>query len=119
MAGEGRQPLVSERLMLAQLARDAALGTRGVASLYPRPPTAATAATAAGSDRVEGLVCVAAPGGRYEITLYVVARPVPLERLAEHLRERVRRAAEVHGFNDELGPVNVVVTDVETEEVAR
>jgi hypothetical protein len=116
MAGEGREPLVSERLTLAQLARGAALGTRGVASLDSRPPMAAT--TAAG-ERVDGLVCVAAPGGRYEITLYVVARPVSLERLAEDLRERVRRSAEANGFGDELGPVNVIVTDVVTEEDRR
>jgi hypothetical protein len=115
MAREGRQPLLSERLALAQLARDAALGTRGVASLDPRPPMAATAA---GGERVDGLVCIAVPGGRYEITLYVVARPVPLERLAEELRERIRRSVEAHGVVDALGPVNVVVTDVESEAAA-
>jgi hypothetical protein len=112
MAGEGREPLVSERLTLAQLARGAALGTRGVASLDPRPPMAATAA---GGERVDGLVCVAAPGGRYEVTLYVVARPVPLERLGEDLRERIRRSVDAHGLGGQLGPVNVIVTDVVTE----
>jgi hypothetical protein len=116
VAGEGRQPLVSERLTLAQLARDAALGASGVASLDPRPPAAATIA---GGERVDGLVCLAAPGGRYEITLYVVARPVPLERLGEDLRQWVRRSVEARGFGDELGPVNVVVTDVVCEEGGR
>jgi hypothetical protein len=116
MAGEGREPLVSERLTLAQLARGAALATRDVASLDPRPRMAATAA---GGERVDGLVCVAAPGGRYEITVYVVARPVPLERLGEDLRERIRRSVEAHGLGDQLGPVNVVVTDVVSEEARR
>jgi hypothetical protein len=116
MACEGRGPLVSERLALAQLARDAALGTRGVASLDPRPPMAATAA---GGERVDGVVCLAVPGGRYEITLYVVARPVPLEQLGHQLRERIRRSVEAHGVVDALGPVNVVVTDVENKAAAR
>jgi hypothetical protein len=116
MAREGRGPLVSERLALAHLARDAALATRGVASLDPRPPMAATAA---GAERVDGVVCLAVPGGRYEITLYVVARPVPLEQLGEQLQERIRRSVEAHGVVDALGPVNVVVTDVETKVAAR
>jgi hypothetical protein len=115
MEREGRGPLVSERLALAQLARDAALGTRGVASLDPRRPMAATAA---GGERVDGVVCVAVPGGRYEITVYVVARPVPLEQLGEQLRARIRRSVETHGVVDALGPVNMVVTDVESKAAA-
>jgi hypothetical protein len=113
MAHGGRQPLESERLALAQVAREAALDAHGVASLDPRPPMAGTAA---GGGRVDGVTCVAVPGGRYEVTLYVVARPVSLERLGEDLRNRIRRSAEAHGLGDELGPVNVIVTDVATEE---
>jgi hypothetical protein len=77
------------------------------------------AATAAGGERVNGVVCLAVHGGRYEITLYVVARPVPLEQLGEQLRERIRRSVETHGVVDALGPVNVIVTDVESKAAAR
>ena len=68
---------------------------------------------------MDGVACVASPGGRYEITLYVVARPVSLQRLGEHLRERVRRSAEAHGLADELEAVNVFVTDVVSADEGR
>jgi hypothetical protein len=93
MAG---QAPVSQRAALAQLARQAALESRDVAA-------------------VEEVESVAAPGGCYEIKLRVVGRPVPLGRLASDLRQRVHRAARARGISDELGPVNVIVTDVEEE----
>jgi hypothetical protein len=100
-------------MALAELARQAALDAHEVASLDPRPPLARTAVAA---EQIEGVACMAAPGGGYEVTLYVIARPVSLQRLAANLRERVRRSAEAHGLGDELRSVNVTVTDVVAEE---
>jgi len=115
IVGPGKVP-VSERLALARLAREAALDSHEVASLDPRP---SSAATTSGGERVEGVASLAAPGGAYELTLYVIARPVSLHRLGEQLRQRVRRSAEAHGLGEELGAVNVVVTDVVGEEGGR
>jgi hypothetical protein len=96
----GAQPTpVSERAVLAELARQAALDSHEVAA-------------------IAGVQSIAAPGGRYELTVRVVARPVSLGRLGAHLRERVRRSAEAHGLGDELGAVNVTVTDVVSVEEA-
>lgn len=111
-----QQTPASERLALAALACHAALGSHGVASLDPRPPLAHTVAA---EERIDGVACVAAPGGGYEITLYVIARPVSLQRLATRLREGVRRSVEAHGLGDELRTVNVTVTDIVAEEVGR
>lgn len=94
---------VSQRAALAQLAAQTVLDSHEVAAL-------------------ESVMCVAEPDGRYEVTLGLVARPVSLHRLSKNLRERVRRAAEARGLGDELGAVNVIVTDVvsvEEEEEGR
>ena len=99
-------------MALAGLASQAALDSHEVASLDPRPPLARTSAAA---EQIEGVACMAAPGGGYEVTLYVIARPVSLQRLAGNLRERVRRSVDAHGLGDELRAVNVSVTDVVVE----
>lgn len=113
----GAQPIpVSARLALAELARHTAADSHEVASLDPRPPPAHTVGA---GEQVDGVACLAAPGGGYEITLYVIARPVSLHRLAGQLRERVRRNVEAHGLGDELAVVNVIVTDVVVAEDVR
>jgi hypothetical protein len=109
MTTEEQHAPTSERMALAALACQAALDSHEVAALDPRPPLARTAADA---DQVDGVACIASPGGGYEVTLYVIARPVSLQRAASNLRERVRRAAEAHGLGDQLTTVNVSVTDV-------
>jgi uncharacterized alkaline shock family protein YloU len=116
MATEEQHAPTSERMTLAALARQAALDSHEVASLDVRPPLAHTAAA---SEQIDGVACIAAPGGGYEVTLYVIARPVSLQRAASNLRERVRRSVEAHGLGDELRTVNVSVTDVVPEERSR
>lgn len=116
MTQGAQQAPVSERLALAGLARQAALESHEVASLDSRPPLARTTG---GREPVEGVGAIAAPGGGYEITLYVVARPVSLQRLAANLRERVRRSAQANGLGDELYAVNVIVTDVVSDQERR
>jgi hypothetical protein len=99
MAQRAQQTPVSERLALAQLASHVALDSHEVAAL-------------------RDVQSIAVPGGRYEVTLHVIARPVSLGRLGTHLRERVRRSADAHGLGDVLGAVNVTVTDVVSVEEA-
>lgn len=113
MTQKQEQTPASERVALAELARQAALDSHEVASLDSRPPLARTGG---GREPVEGVGAIAAPGGGYEITLYVIARPVSLQRLGSNLRERVCRAAQANGLGDAIYGVNVIVTDVVGDE---
>jgi hypothetical protein len=54
----------------------------------------------------------AAAGGGYEVTLYVTARPVPLEALGQRVTARVVDRVAEAGYRDELGEVRVVVLDI-------
>ncbi len=116
MTGQGHGVPISDRLALAGLASRAALDSHEVASLDSRSPLARTEAA---TEQVHGVACTAYPGGGYEVTLYVIARPVSLQRLAGQLRDRVRRSVDAHGLGDDLRTVNVIVTDVVTEERPR
>lgn len=69
--------------------------------------------TPLGAGRIPGVVTAAAAGGGYDVTLYVVARPVPLMPLGQRLAARVTGAVGEAGFADELAEVRVVVIDVE------
>lgn len=68
--------------------------------------------TPLGAGRIPGVVTAAAAGGGYDVTLYVVARPVPLMPLGQRLAARVTGAVGEAGFADELAEVRVVVIDV-------
>lgn len=107
-ARTGRVP--TARVRLARLARDAALGVPGVVSVGPRP--AASRATLADGERLEGVVAAAEPGGGYGVSLYLGVEPVPLRELGERVREAVAAAADRHGLVRELGPVDVVIDDL-------
>lgn len=100
----------SVRVLLARLARDAALGVGGVASVGPRPVPGR--ATHDGEERLEGVVCTAEPDGRYGVTLYLGAEPVRLQELAGRVRANVVAAADRAGVRHELGAVDVVVDDL-------
>jgi hypothetical protein len=101
---------VSTRVKLARIAREAALGVGGVADVGSRRIPGR--ATSDGSERLEGVVCAAEPGGRYGVTLYVAAEPVPLRDLGEKVRKAVVASARRRGLAAELGPVDVVIDDV-------
>ena len=106
--GAGRVP--TARVRLARLARDAALRVAGVASVGPR--LTADRSTLDDGERLEGVVSVAEPDGRYGVSLDLGAEPVPLHELADRVREAVGAAAERHGLGSELGRVDVVIDDV-------
>jgi hypothetical protein len=81
----------SERFRLARLARVAALGVPGVVA--PDAGPVGGFVTVSGGRRLEGVTCMAAGGGGYEVSLNLVCRMVPLAVLGE----RVQRAVEAAG----------------------
>jgi hypothetical protein len=104
-------PLVggpSERVRLAQLARDVALKTHGVAGLDAGPVGAF--ATVGGGHRIAGVTCATAPEGGFDLSLQLVCELVPLRPLAG----RVRRAIGIAALREQLAvqTVTIAVTDV-------
>ena len=68
--------------------------------------------TPLGAGRIPGVVAAAAAGGGYDVTLYVIARPVPLSELGKRLRARAVTAVAEAGFEPDLAGVRVVVVDI-------
>jgi hypothetical protein len=107
----------SVRLRLAAVARAAALATRGVIRLDPG--RTAMRMTASAGLRVDGVVCVALPDGRYQVSVHLVAAMVALRPLADAVRARVERDVALAGLADRLGRVDVAVEDVQAQTEAR
>jgi hypothetical protein len=101
----------SVRLRLAALARAAALATGGVVGLDAGP--AGMSMTASEGLRVDGVVCAALPDGRYHVSVHLIAGMVALRPLADAVRTRVERDVAIAGLADRLGPVDIVVEDVQ------
>ena len=101
----------SMRLRLAALARAAALATPGVIGLDAG--RTGMRMTASAGLRVDGVVCVALPDGRYQVSVHLVAAMVELHALADAVRARVERDVASAGLSDRLGPVDVAVEDVQ------
>lgn len=102
-------PDASERVRLARLARAAALLVPGV--LDTDPGRAGLCFTASGGERVEGVTCVAAGIGGYEVSVYVVCRLVALRALGDQVGTAVSRAASIAGIA--VDAIHVHVVDVE------
>jgi hypothetical protein len=100
-APAGRGP--SPRLRLARLARDTALRDEGVLALASGADGGF--AVISGDERIDGVVCVAAAGGAYDVGLRLVCALVPLVALGERVRAKVREAATAEG----LAPATVSV----------
>jgi len=96
----------SERLRLARLARQAARRVPGVVRTDPGPM--GRFVTVGGGERLEGVVCAAAKGGGYDVSLRLVCDLVPLLALGEQVRAAVQRAARVSGIALESVGVHVV-----------
>ena len=101
----------SVRLRLAAVARAAALATGGVVGLDAG--RAGMRMTASAGRRVDGVVCVALPEGRYQVSVHLVAAMVALRPLADAVRARVERDVGRAGLADRLGPVDVAVEDIQ------
>jgi hypothetical protein len=103
----------SERVRLARAARQAALTVRGVRALDAGP--AGTFVTGAShGERLDGVTCIAAPEGGYEVSLRLIAGLVPLHPLAERVRAAVVRVASFAVI--ELVSVSVHFADLAAEE---
>lgn len=107
---------LSVRRRLAQLAAQAAASVDGAAGLHPDPGSAHVIEVA--GDRLDGLSVLAAGQGRYDVTLCVAARPVPLHDLAERLRAQVHASAARENLAEAIGHVEIRVTDIVVEEPA-
>ncbi len=86
----------SERVILARLAQIAALQVPGVLATDRGP--AGLCVTAGGGERVEGVTCVAAPTGGYDVSLCLICRLVALHALGDQVSAALRRAASVAGI---------------------
>jgi hypothetical protein len=84
-------PPPSERVRLARLTRRVALGVPGVVGTDAGPD--GRWATPDGAERLEGVTCIAAPGGGYEVELRLVCGLVPLHALGAAVRGAVATAA--------------------------
>lgn len=102
----------SERFRLARLARDVALSVPGVVGTDTGPIGAFI--TVGGGERLDGVLCVAARDGGYEVTLRLVCGLVPLPQLSEQVKAAVARSAALVGFP--LDSVSVHVAQLVTAE---
>lgn len=106
---------MSGRAGLADLAGRAIAATAGVTvTSGPRGRWQ----TAGPTQPVAGVVAVEDGRGRVELELHLAAGWPPatsLQQLAEQLRERLRRSAEVAGMDDRLGAVSIAFHDVLTD----
>jgi hypothetical protein len=103
----------SDRVRLARAARQAALAVRGVRAMDAG--SAGTFTTGAGDgERLDGVTCIAAPEGGYEVSLSLVAGLVALHPLGERVRAAVVRVASFAGI--ELTDVTVHFADLRAEE---
>jgi len=100
----------SLRAQLARVSHDAVLRVGDVVALDAG--RAGLRATVEGGERIPGVVASERPDGRLAVELYLVARPVPLQALADRLRSAVERAASAAGIRDELGPIDISFEDV-------
>jgi hypothetical protein len=98
----------SPRVRLARLACEAALRVPGVAATDSGPT--GLHVTAGDGQRVQGVRCVAAGGGSYEVSLRLRCELVPLIALGEAVRVAVTRVATAAGIVP--AEINVLIADV-------
>lgn len=100
----------TDRIRLAEVALEAALKVDGVVA--PRAAPAGGGSTQGSDRRVDGVSVVAGAEERFDVSLHLVTRMVPLHPLADRVRERVSGAAGRAGLGDRLGPVRVRIEDL-------
>jgi hypothetical protein len=101
-------PPGSPRVRLAALAQTVALAVPGVKSADSGP--ARLFVTAGTGQRVDGVRCVSAGDGGYEVSLRLCCELVPLRVLAETVRAAVARAARSAAIP--VTEINVFIADV-------
>jgi hypothetical protein len=104
-------PLVgspSDRVRLAQVAREVALAAAGVADLDAGP--AGTFCTAGAAHRVAGVTCTASPDGGFDLSLRLVCELVPLHAVANRVRRRIQTAAGHQQL--EVASITILIANV-------
>ena len=99
------RPVGSERFRVARLARDTALSVPGVVGSDTGPM--GLFITVGGGERLEGVICVPARDGGYELTLQLAGGPVSPVDLGERVRTAVARDAADAGIA--IAPERIVV----------
>lgn len=107
----------SDRVRLAHLALDAALAVDGVHAADAGPR--GMHLTVSGASVVRGVRVAAEPGGRYSVDLGLRARMVALPALADAVRARIARSAQIAGSEDLVGSISVTFHDVVDDRSAR
>ncbi len=100
----------SERVRVAEIAREAALATPGVVRVDAG--VAGRIATVGGGTRVPGVTSAVAPEGGYDLTLRLVCGLVELHPLAAGVRAAVQAAAGRAGLS--AASVTIEIVDVES-----
>lgn len=101
---------VSTREQLAAIAVSAATSVEGVAGMRARP--GGVHATQVGGERLDGVSVVAAGAGGFDVTLCLLALPVPLHPLAARVREQVQVGAAAAGLPDAVAGIDVRIVAV-------
>lgn len=96
----------ASRVTLARLALDVVSRIPGVAGIDARAGGRCVTADPP-SGVLRGVSVIAQPDGRYEVSLCLVARMVPLVPLGGDIRRRLGARAAREGLLDQLGAVNV------------
>lgn len=95
----------SERVRLARLALESAIAEDGVAGADSGP--LGLRLTQGGGEIVQGVTAAVTAGGRYELTLHLVGRLVPLRPLSDGVRAAVEQAAASAGLAERLEAVHI------------
>ncbi len=97
-------------MRLAHLALDAALAVDGVLAADAGPR--GMHVTVSGATVLRGVRVAAEPGDCYSVDLGLRARMVALPALADVVRARIARSAQIAGSGDLVGSISVTFHDV-------
>jgi hypothetical protein len=100
----------SERVRLARLALDSAVAEDGVTGADPG--TLGLRLTQGGGEVVQGVTASVTSDGRYELSVHLVGRLVPLQPLGDRVRVAIEEAAASAGLAERLGAVHIAWEDV-------
>jgi hypothetical protein len=101
----------SNRVRLARAALAAALDMPGVRRGDPGR-TGVHATGVPGGERLDGVLCTAAPGQGYTVSLQLVCEPVPLRPLGKRIQTAVMAAAAKERLAGAVASVDVRFNDL-------
>ncbi len=99
----------SDRMRLAELVHDAAVGVPGV--IDTDRGASGLFMSSGGGHQVAGVTCAAAAGGGYDVALRLRCQMVPLLPLADAVRVTVQCAARSAGIT--IADVSIKIVDVQ------